>query len=163
MKQNGVHSVTDTDQVRGRSRERTTQQLRSALERLQKTDPSPTIAAVAREAGVTAALIHNKYPDIAKEVRRLAGKPATRDEAVATALKAEMAKSRELREESNDLRNRMRALASVNESLRQELNLLKAMDYLFFREFKSWTHQNRRKPASIWALRLVTPELTGHY
>jgi len=34
--------------------------------------------------------------------------------------------------------------------------------YIFLREFKSWTHQNRRKPASILALRAMGSKLTGH-
>ena len=47
---------------RVRSREQTAADLWAAVERLQSNEGMPTIADVARDVGVTPALIHNRYP-----------------------------------------------------------------------------------------------------
>ena len=58
------------EEVRGRNRDTTTADLWEALARLQRAEAVPTITALAVEVGVTPALIHNRYPDVAKEVLR---------------------------------------------------------------------------------------------
>ncbi len=101
--------------------------LLAAVERVCRTDGTPTITAVAREVGVTPALVHNRYPDVAEAIRTLAGKKK-RDEVSAAkeALEKEQVKNRSLREENADLLAHARALASVNESLRRQLAIEQA-------------------------------------
>jgi hypothetical protein len=116
------------DAPRQRNRQQTALELRAALGRLQATGASPSIAAVAREAGVSAALLHNKYPDFAQEVRRLAGKPPRRHpDDLLTVLELERRRIKELRIEIEGWRQQVRALASVNEALRRELQIQQAM------------------------------------
>ena len=113
--------------VQTRDRQKRSLELSMALNRLQKRGEKITIAAVAKEAGVTPALIHNRYPDFAEELRKLAGK-ATRSERDRKheLLMVEREKNRELRAEYDVLKNEYGNLASVNEALRAELRLLKA-------------------------------------
>ncbi|MNR05779.1 hypothetical protein D3C85_1218270 [compost metagenome] len=86
-----------------------------------------TIAAVAREAGVSAALIHNHYPQIAEAIREAQGRSsrAQRDMKHHDLL-AEQEKSRRLREELEKLRGKIASLASINEVLLNENRILKA-------------------------------------
>ncbi|MFM5375058.1 TetR family transcriptional regulator [Aeromonas veronii] len=86
-----------------------------------------TIAAVAREAGVSAALIHNHYPNIAEAIREVQGlsSRAQRD-AKHQALRAEREKGRALRLEIDELRAKIASLASINEVLVEENRFLKA-------------------------------------
>lgn len=86
-----------------------------------------SIVAVAREAGVSAALIHNHYPDIADAIRLAQGSDSrARRDAKHLELKAERDKSRELRQEIDSLRTDVNRLASINEVLLDEIALLKA-------------------------------------
>jgi hypothetical protein len=86
-----------------------------------------TIASVAREAGVSTALIHNHYPAIAESIREKQGRSsrAQRD-AKHTELKAEIDKNRGLRDEAAELRSQIARLASINEVLLSENRVLKA-------------------------------------
>jgi AcrR family transcriptional regulator len=79
---------------------------------------SVTIAAVAREAGVSAALIHNYYPTIADAIRVEQGRDgrSARD-AKQLQLREERAKARDLRQQVDDLRNQVARLSSINETL----------------------------------------------
>jgi AcrR family transcriptional regulator len=88
-----------------------------------------SIAAVAREAGVSAALIHNHYPAIAEAIREARGRAsrAQRD-AKQTRLLAVRQKNRELREEIRALQDKLSQLASINEMLLDELRTLKAKE-----------------------------------
>jgi predicted transcriptional regulator len=122
-----LNRLQPPDEVRGRNRDTTTADLREALARLQRTEVAPTIAALAREVGVTPALIHNRYADIAKEVRRLSGRePGANEASLKVALKREQETARDLRAENLDLRQQLQAMASVNEALRQEIRVLHA-------------------------------------
>ena len=113
---------------RQRDREKTLFQMRLAMNRLQKRDAKVSIAAVAKEAGVTPALIHNRYPDFAEEVRKVVGKTtrAQRDQKH-DLLNAEREKNRLLREQVAELMTDLRNLASENEAIRAELTLQLAM------------------------------------
>jgi AcrR family transcriptional regulator len=86
-----------------------------------------SIASVAREAGVSAALIHNHYPGIADAIRQAQGhnNRAQRD-AKHQELKAERDKAKELRQEIASLRADVDRLASINEVLRAENAVLRA-------------------------------------
>lgn len=93
-----------------------------------KTDEKKvTIAAVAREAGVSAALIHNHYPNIAEAIREAQGRSSRAQRDVKhQALRAEREKGRALRLEIEELRAKVASLASINEVLIEENRFLKA-------------------------------------
>lgn len=119
---------TDDESTRSRNREKTTNELKLAIHRLQRAGKKITIKVVADEAKVSAALIHNRYPDIAEEIRSIQGKAtrAQRDEKH-DLLQKEREKNRKLREEVSSLLGEIRKFASVNEALRAELALQKAI------------------------------------
>lgn len=101
--------------------------LLDAIDRVGRSEGVPSIAAVAREAGVSASLVHNSYPDVAAAIRALRGREKRDDTAqLRAALVKERAMARRLRDENSTLLADLRALASVNEMLRQELAFRKA-------------------------------------
>lgn len=86
-----------------------------------------TITAVAREAGVSAALIHNHYPKIAEAIREVQGRSSRAQRDVKHQdLSAERERSRILRKEIDELRKKVAGLASINEMLIIENRTLKA-------------------------------------
>lgn len=86
-----------------------------------------TIAAVAREAGVSAALIHNHYPNIAEAIREVQGRSSRAQRDVKHQyLRTEQEKNRSLRQEIEELRVKVARLASLNEVLEHENRILKA-------------------------------------
>jgi AcrR family transcriptional regulator len=106
--------------------------LKLALLRIQKGrtrtgETKVTIAAVAREAGVSTALIHNHYPSIAEAIREIQGRSsrAMRD-VKHQDLIAERKKSAAYRREITELRSKVANLASINEMLLDENRVLKA-------------------------------------
>jgi AcrR family transcriptional regulator len=106
--------------------------LKLALLRIQKGrartgESKVTIAAVAREAGVSTALIHNHYPRIAEAIREVQGRSsrAMRD-VKQQDLIAERKKSAAYRQEIEELRAKVANLASINEVLMDDNRLLKA-------------------------------------
>lgn len=106
--------------------------LKLALFRIQKGrahtgETKVTIAAVAREAGVSTALIHNHYPRIAEAIREAQGRSsrAMRD-VKHQDLIAERKKSSAYRQEIEELRAKVANLASINEVLLDENRVLKA-------------------------------------
>ncbi len=107
-------------------------ELMLALHRIErgraKTDEKKvTIAAVAREAGVSAALIHNHYPNIAETIREVQGRSSRAQRDVKHQdLCAEREKSRALRQEIEELRSKVARLTSLNEVLTNENRILKA-------------------------------------
>ncbi len=88
-----------------------------------------TFKAVADAAGVSTALIHNYYPKTAEYIRELQGKSsrAQRD-AKHEELVAERGKTKALRNEVQELQLKIRALASINETLLVEIADLRARD-----------------------------------
>lgn len=107
-------------------------ELRLALSRIQRGRSRTkakrlSIAAVAREAGVTAALIHNHYPSLATAIREAMGRGerASRD-AKTQEFKALRARVRELNGEVKALRADVARLASINEVLMAENTSFKA-------------------------------------
>lgn len=87
-----------------------------------------SIAAVAKEAGVSRALIHNKYPDFAEQIRKASGKATRiqRDEKHRL-LMEERDRNRALRSENEALAKEVRDLASENEALRREMAVQQAI------------------------------------
>lgn len=112
---------------RRRSREKTREELQLAMLRVKNKGLKLSISAVAAEAGVSAGLIHNTYPDIAEEIREKIGR-ATRQQrdAKAAELKEARVKLRALREELEAALADVARLASINETLRQEVATLRA-------------------------------------
>lgn len=106
-------------------------ELMLALHRIErgraKTDEKKvTVAAVAREAGVSAALIHNYYPNIAEAIREIQGRSSRAQRDLKHQhLRTEREKSRALRQEIEDLRAKVASLASLNEVLINENRILK--------------------------------------
>ena len=86
-----------------------------------------SISAVANEAGVTPALIHNHYPDIAETIREHGARSSrVQRDAKHGELKAAREKNRFLRDEIDTLRAQVAKLASINEILIMENRILKA-------------------------------------
>ncbi len=86
-----------------------------------------SIASVAKEAGVSAALIHNHYPGIAEAIRVEQGREhRAQKNAKDEELKQARARSRELRKEIEVLRIEVAKLASINEVLSAENEVLRS-------------------------------------
>ncbi|HHN0155122.1 TetR family transcriptional regulator [Pseudomonas sp. MT3] len=106
--------------------------LQLALARIQRGrahtgETKVTIAAVAREAGVSTALIHNHYPIIAEAIRDAQGRSSRAQRDVKHQdLRAEREKNRALRKEIEELRAKVARLASINEVLIAENRVLQA-------------------------------------
>lgn len=106
--------------------------LRLALLRIQKGrartgESKVTIAAVAREAGVSTALIHNHYPRIAEAIREAQGRSSrAMCDVKQQDLIAERKKSVAYRQEIEELRAKVANLASINEVLMYDNRVLKA-------------------------------------
>lgn len=106
--------------------------LKLAIYRLQKgrahtKETKVSIAAVAREAGVSTALIHNHYPAVAEAIREIQGRSsrAMRD-VKHQDLIVERQKSAGYRQEIEELRAKLASIASINEMLLDENQALKA-------------------------------------
>lgn len=114
--------------ARPRSREKTRDELRLAILRVKNKGLKLSISAVAAEAGVSAGLIHNTYPDIAEEIRALLGRKIRqqRDD-MAKELADAKRRMRELREELDSALADLAKTASINETLRTELVTLRAI------------------------------------
>lgn len=106
--------------------------LRLALLRIQKGrtrtgEKKVTIAAVAREAGVSTALIHNHYPNIAEAIREVQGRSSrVMRDVKHQDLIAERKKSLAYRQEIAELRSKIAQLASINEVLLDDNLVLKS-------------------------------------
>ncbi|MGY2270298.1 TetR family transcriptional regulator [Pseudomonas reactans] len=105
--------------------------LKLAIYRLQKgrahtKETKVTIAAVAREAGVSTALIHNHYPAVAEAIREIQGRSsrAVRD-VKHQDLIAERQKSAAYRQEVEELKAKLASIASINEVLLDDNQTLK--------------------------------------
>lgn len=113
---------------RGRNRERTLNDLQLALHRLQRAGKKITLRAVAEEAKVSPALINNRYPDFAEQVRAILGKTIRQQRnQKADLLAQERERNRQLRSQIDSQLVEITRLASVNEALRAELALQKAI------------------------------------
>ncbi|WP_162864730.1 MULTISPECIES: TetR family transcriptional regulator [Pseudomonas syringae group] len=106
--------------------------LKLAIYRLQKgrahtKETKVTIAAVAREAGVSTALIHNHYPAVAEAIREIQGRSsrAVRD-VKHQDLIAERQKSAAYRQEVEELKAKLASIASINEVLLEANHTLKS-------------------------------------
>ena len=113
---------------KARSRKKTVDEIQLAIAQVQADQGKVSISAVAKLAGVTPALIHNTYPDLAEKFRGLVGKATrTQRDAKHDALVREREVNRALRQELAESRVDLAKLASVNQVLLNELALLKGM------------------------------------
>lgn len=123
-----VPTVEVAEAPRKRDRERTLHQLNLALFRVQRRGEKVTLKAVADEAKVSPPLINNRYPDFAEQVRAVTGKAIRQQRnEKAELLVKEREKNRKLRELVDSQLVEITKLASVNETLRTEMALLKAI------------------------------------
>lgn len=113
---------------RTRSRQKTSEDLKAAMLRVTSRGLKLSISAVAAEAGVTPGLIHNSYPDIAEEIRGRIGR-TTRQQRNEKAVELVTAKARlrELRAQLDAAHADIARLASMNETLRNEVAIQKAI------------------------------------
>lgn len=112
---------------RVRDRKRTQFKLNLAIRRLEKKGIALTFAAVANEVGVTPTLIHNTYPKIADKIRTKNGHSARQQlNAKAGELDAAKERVRDLREKLKESEKNNAKLASINETLRDEVAMLRA-------------------------------------
>lgn len=109
--------------------------IRQAIVRIEKgrpkvvsTDRKMSILAVAEEADVSDALIHNEYPDLLERIRGLVGKSVNRQrDKKHQALKAERVKNKDLRGKIAELKKDKQNLASKNATMSMELKQLRAI------------------------------------
>ncbi|WP_432219699.1 TetR family transcriptional regulator [Pseudomonas kribbensis] len=111
-----------------RSRLKTSEALSRAVDSIVADGGKLSISSVAKAAGVTPGLIHNTYPDVAEQIRKVMGKStrAQRD-SKHQALVDEREKSRILRAENEQLLAEIAQLASVNQRLLLEMAQLKGI------------------------------------
>ena len=110
------------------NRKQTIDGIEQAIEQLQASQGKLSISAVAKMAGVTPALIHNTYPDLAEKIRGLVGKATrTQRDAKHSALVREREINRALRQELVETRATIATLASVNQPLLNEIAVLKGV------------------------------------
>ena len=110
------------------NRKQTIDGIEQAIEQLQASQDKLSISAVAKMAGVTPALIHNTYPDLAEKIRGLVGKATrTQRDAKHSALVREREINRTLRQELVETRATIAKLASVNQTLLNEIAVLKGV------------------------------------
>jgi hypothetical protein len=113
---------------KARSRKKTADVIQRAIEKLQASQGKISISAVAKMAGITPALIHNTYPDIAEKIRGLGGRATrTQRDSKHEELVREREVNHSLRQELTDARADLAKLASINQTLLNEVALLKGI------------------------------------
>lgn len=113
---------------RQKNRERTLAGLQEALKTLQGSGQKITLKAVADLANVSPSLLNHRYPDFAEKVRGLVGRTIRqkRNEK-SDLLIAEREKNRRLNTHIESQLAEITRLASVNETLRHELTVQRAI------------------------------------
>jgi len=102
--------------------------LQEALKTLQGSGQKVTLKAVADLAKVSPSLLNHRYPDFAEKVRGLVGRTIRQQRnEKADLLLAEREKNRQLRALVESQLVEVTRLASVNEALRQELAVQRAV------------------------------------
>ncbi|MGF6610600.1 hypothetical protein OKW45_005522 [Paraburkholderia sp. WSM4175] len=117
-------SAASKPRVRDRSKTRLA--LRLAIRRFEKNGLTLSISAIASEIGVTPALIHNTYPIIAEEIRVKTGRTARQQrDAKAEELDKAQDRIRDLTKKLEDSEADNAKVASINETLRDEIATLR--------------------------------------
>lgn len=113
---------------RQKNRERTLADLQVAFKTLQGSGQKITLKAVADLAKVSPSLLNHRYPDFAEQVRGLVGRTIRQQRnEKADLLVKEREKNRQLRTLVDSQLMEITRLASVNESLRQDLMVQRAI------------------------------------
>ena len=114
--------------LKPRDRKRTINEIRQAIAQLEASESKVSISAVAKIAGITLALIHKTYPDLAEKIRGLSGKVTrSQRDAKHDALVHEHEVSRNLRHKLVAMRADLAKLASINQMLLIEVALAKGI------------------------------------
>ncbi|MDF3883056.1 hypothetical protein [Cupriavidus basilensis] len=86
-----------------------------------------TVAAVARDVNISPALIHNRYPEIAQEIRNLSGKSEkNKSENQLEQYRQLEVRLAEIKAERDELRRDVAKLASLNLALKLENESVRA-------------------------------------
>lgn len=102
--------------------------LLTALEDLRRNQQKVSISAVARKAGVTPALIHNTYPDVAERIRSLTGRqPEAKAQRDGDSLRALQTANKRLQRDNAELNADVARLASIVQTLTDEIARLRAV------------------------------------
>ena len=102
--------------------------LMTALQAMQSDEQKISISAVARKAGVTPALIHNTYPEVAEQIGKLTGRePTAIRSKEAETLLALQATNKRLQQENIQLNADVARLASIVQTLNDEIAKLRAV------------------------------------
>ncbi|CAB3794456.1 TetR family transcriptional regulator [Paraburkholderia fynbosensis] len=111
---------------RPRDREKTKEELTAAIIEVRNKGLKLSITAVAAEAGVSPSLIHNTYPDLAEAIRHELGRTTRQQrDAKAAELVDARAALKGLRDELRAAKKDLDELASINETLRDEIARLR--------------------------------------
>jgi AcrR family transcriptional regulator len=107
------------------------EKIEKSIELMQQAGSHMTISSVAREAGISNASIHNRYPELAERIRELSGREIQLDANVQLdkrrgRIKEEKTKQVALREDLERLKGLLRKTNSVNAALQLENELLRA-------------------------------------
>lgn len=117
-----------TSNAKTRRRQNTASLIQQIIAQLRNENAKITISSVAQRAGVTPALIHNTYPDLAEQIRGICGKTIrAQRNAKHAALVKEKEKNSLLHTENSALKMEIAKLASVNLKLLAEMAILKGM------------------------------------
>jgi predicted RNase H-like nuclease (RuvC/YqgF family) len=118
---------TASQKPRVRDRAKTKLALQRAIRRFESKGMTLSIAAIAREVGVTAPLIHNTYPLVANEINLKNNRSARQKNHVKTvALNEADERIRALTDKLKESEKNNKKLASINETLRDEIASLRA-------------------------------------
>jgi len=117
----------------------TRQRLLQIIEGMEQAGSIMTISGVAKEAGVSSAAIHNRYPDLADRIRKSAGAVKVEDARVkltkrSGAIKEEKAKRAKLRQELAEVKALLQKSDSVNAALQLENSRLKVLNGKYLEE-----------------------------
>jgi AcrR family transcriptional regulator len=112
-------------------RSNTRDRIEEAIREMSEAGCKMTISGVAKEAGVSNATIHNRYPDLAGKIRELISEAATRDSLRVRRkrkgkVKTPKAQIKALRDELTAMRDKLARAHSANLSLDQENQSLQA-------------------------------------
>lgn len=118
---------TASQRPRVRDRAKTKLALQTAIRRFERKGTTLSISAIANEVGVTPALIHNTYPGVADEIRAKIGRSARqRNDEKTVALGEADERIRALTDKLRESEADNAKLASINETLRDEIASLRA-------------------------------------
>lgn len=101
--------------------------LRQSVRKLKSNGVTVTVAAVARDVNISPALIHNRYPEIAQEIRNLSGKSEkNKSENQLEQYRQLEVRLAEIKAERDELRRDVAKLASLNLALKLENESVRA-------------------------------------